>query len=99
MTTVHPPSAPSVTGAHPGELAHPERSAHPGDFDSLEVVSIEVIPDGVAESRTGERLRRLEQRRRLVREELMAVLVLVVALSVTVAVLAMQWLDSSGGMH
>ena len=42
----------------------------------------------------GQRLRRLEQRRRLVREELLAVLVLLLALGATVAVLATQWLGS-----
>lgn len=46
------------------------------------------------ELRTGERLRRLEQRRRLLREQLLAVLVLLIALAVTVAVLATQWLES-----
>ena len=44
--------------------------------------------------RSGDRLRRLEQRRRLVREEVMAVLFLLVALAATVAVLAMQWLET-----
>jgi hypothetical protein len=42
----------------------------------------------------GERIRRLERRRRLVREELMAIAVLLVFLAVTVAVLATQWLAS-----
>ncbi len=42
----------------------------------------------------GERKRRFERRRRLVREELLAVAVLLVFLAVTVAVLATQWLDS-----
>ncbi len=42
----------------------------------------------------GERVRRLERRRRLVREELLAVAVLLVVLAVTVAVLATQWLES-----
>ena len=68
MTTVHPPSAPPLLGAAPGEV--------------------------VPELQTGERLRRLEQRRRLLREQLLAVLVLLIALAVTVAVLAMQWLES-----
>ena len=44
--------------------------------------------------RTGERLRRLEQRRRLLREQFLAVLVLLIALAVTVAVLATQWLEN-----
>ena len=42
----------------------------------------------------GVRLRRLQKRRRLVREELLAVAVLVIALAVTLTVLALQWLDS-----
>lgn len=42
----------------------------------------------------GERLRRLEQRRRLLREELLAIAALVVALAITLAVLATQWLTS-----
>lgn len=42
----------------------------------------------------GERLRRLQRRRRLVREEMLAVAVLLAVLAATVAVLAMQWLGS-----
>jgi hypothetical protein len=42
----------------------------------------------------GERLRRLHRRRRLLREELIAVGFLLVALAATVAVLANQWLGS-----
>jgi hypothetical protein len=87
MTTVEPPTAPALTDA-----ASVEESP-------LQVLSVEVIPDAITEARSGERLRRLEQRRRLVREQLLAVLVLFVALAVTVAVLAMQWLDSTGGLH
>ncbi|HEX4863019.1 MAG TPA: hypothetical protein VFV02_03045 [Acidimicrobiales bacterium] len=68
MTTVHPPSAPPISGAVSGEVPR--------------------------ELRTGERLRRLEQRRRLLREQFLAVLVLFIALAVTVAVLATQWLES-----
>lgn len=56
----------------------------------LGAASGEVVP----ELHTGERLRRLEQRRRLLREQLLAVLVLLIALAVTVAVLATQWLES-----
>jgi hypothetical protein len=50
------------------------------------------IPTG--EVLIGDRLRRLERRRKLVREQVLAVLVLLVALAATVAVLAMQWLGS-----
>ncbi|HET9077313.1 MAG TPA: hypothetical protein VFN68_10290 [Acidimicrobiales bacterium] len=42
----------------------------------------------------GERLIRLARRRRLVREELLAVSVLLLFLVATVVVLATQWLDS-----
>jgi hypothetical protein len=42
----------------------------------------------------GERLRRLRQRRRLLREELLAVAVLVIALVATLVVLGLQWLGS-----
>ena len=53
------------------------------------------VPDPFLEmSGPGERLRRLERRRRLVREEILAVVVLLAILAVTVAVLATQWLAS-----
>jgi hypothetical protein len=42
----------------------------------------------------GERIQRLQRRRRLVREEILAIAVLVVLLAVTVLVLATQWLES-----
>ena len=42
----------------------------------------------------GERIRRLERRRRLMHEEFMAIAVLLVFLAATVAVLATQWLAS-----
>jgi hypothetical protein len=42
----------------------------------------------------GERVRRLQRRRRLMREEFMAVAVLLVFLAAAVAVLATQWLES-----
>ena len=51
-------------------------------------------PDNLVISGPGERIRRLERRRRLVREELMAIAVLLVFLAGTVAVLATQWLAS-----
>ncbi len=46
------------------------------------------------ESGPSERLQRLHRRRRLFREELLVVLFVLLALTVTVTVLAMQWLDS-----
>jgi hypothetical protein len=46
------------------------------------------------EGAPGERVRRLRRRRRLMREEFMAVAVLLVFLAATVAVLATQWLES-----
>ena len=42
----------------------------------------------------GERLRRRRQRRRLVREEMLAVAILVIALAVTLVVLGLQWVGS-----
>ena len=51
-------------------------------------------PDNLVIGGPGERIRRLQRRRRLVREELMAIGVLLVFLAVTVAVLATQWLAS-----
>ena len=50
------------------------------------------VPSSALSSPPGERMRRLQRRRRLVREELLAVAVLLVFLAVTVAVLATQWL-------
>jgi hypothetical protein len=49
---------------------------------------------GAAGGGPGERLRRLRQRRRLVREELLTVAVLLLALAATLVVLGLQWLDS-----
>jgi hypothetical protein len=42
----------------------------------------------------GERIRRLRERRRLVRQELLAVAILVIALAATLVVLGLQWLGS-----
>jgi len=53
-----------------------------------------VLGAAAADHTPGVRLRRLRQRRRLVREELLAVAVLVIALAVTLTVLGLQWLDS-----
>lgn len=50
---------------------------------------------GYPEAGPGERLRRLRQRRRLLREELLAVSILLIALAITVAVLATQWLGEN----
>jgi hypothetical protein len=47
----------------------------------------------------GERIRRLQRRRRLVKEELMAIAILLVFLAATVAVLATQWLASAPGVN
>lgn len=44
----------------------------------------------------GDRLRRLQQRRRLLREQILALMFLLVMLAITVGVLAMQWLGSGG---
>lgn len=55
----------------------------------------EVAAPGTEPSGPGERMRRLQRRRRLVREELLAVAVLLAFLAATVAVLATQWLASA----
>jgi hypothetical protein len=47
-----------------------------------------------AESGPGERLRRLQHRKRVLREELLVILILLAAMTATVTVLAMQWLNS-----
>lgn len=52
-----------------------------------------------AATEPGERLRRLARRRRLVREEMLAVAVLLLFLAATVAVLATQWLDSGASSN
>ena len=52
------------------------------------------VTAGADGSGPGERLRRLRQRRRLVREELLAVAILVIALVATLVVLGLQWLGS-----
>jgi hypothetical protein len=78
---------------------HPPDTATIAAADPVEAPpEIEIIDDP-PELRTGQRIRRLEQRRRLLREEVMAVLVLLIALAATVAVLATQWLENSGGLH
>jgi hypothetical protein len=53
-----------------------------------------VAPTDAAGGGPGERLRRLRRRRRLLREQWLAVAVLVVALAATLMVLGLQWLDS-----
>ena len=56
-------------------------------------------PDNPVVGGPGERIQRLQRRRRLVREELMAIAVLLVFLAVTVAVLATQWLASGASAN
>jgi hypothetical protein len=51
-------------------------------------------PADAAGGGPGERLRRLCRRQRLVREELLTIVVLLVALAATLVVLGLQWLDS-----
>jgi hypothetical protein len=50
--------------------------------------------DGADGGGPGERLRRRRQRRRLVREQLLAVAILVIALAATLVVLGLQWVGS-----
>jgi hypothetical protein len=57
-------------------------------------VSPKVSSARVESGGPGVRLRRLQRRRRLLREELLAVAVLVIALAATLTVLGLQWLDS-----
>ena len=100
MTTVSTPSAAAETVAVDGGPA----LALPDDLlvlpDPVPVLVAEPVlqrtPTQVREALPGDRLRRLQQRRRLVREEILAVLFLVVALAITVGVLAMQWLGAGG---
>ena len=100
MTTVSTPSAAAGSAAVDGGPA----LALPDDLlvlpDPAPVLVAEAVlqqsTTAVREALPGERLRRLQQRRRLVREELIAVLFLVVALAITVGVLAMQWLGAGG---
>ena len=105
MTTVHLPRTVPGTGAIPGE-AGPTGPVADVPFADVPVGDVIVLPGslrdralhdvltGDALVQPGDRLRRLQQRRRLVREEFLAVMFLVVALAVTVSVLALQWLDS-----
>lgn len=92
MTTVHTPHAAAPTGAVPGDPSD-DLLVLPGSLDDAPApdpgaVLREVLP--------GDRLRRLQVRRRLVREQLLAVIFLFVVLAITVGVLAMQWLGSGG---
>jgi hypothetical protein len=66
---------------------HPPSTAPPTEAVLVEVPTSEVLI-------VGDRLRRLEHRRKLIREQILAVLVLLVALAATVGVLALQWLGS-----
>jgi hypothetical protein len=50
--------------------------------------------DGATGGGPGERLRRRRERRRLVREQMLAVAILVIALAVTLVVLGLQWVGS-----
>lgn len=49
---------------------------------------------GRAATAPGERVRRFQRRRRLLREEMLAITFLVALLAATVVVLATQWLES-----
>lgn len=92
MTTVSTPGAAGGTVAVGGAPPLPVA-------EDLVVLAEPVARPEVADVRDalpGDRLRRLEQRRRLVREELLAVMFLVVALAIVVGVLALQWLGSGG---
>jgi len=100
MTTVSTPSAAAATAAVDGGPA----PALPDDLLVLPEAAPLLVPGPVLQQSTievlealpGDRLRRLQQRRRLVREEILAVLFLFLALAITVGVLAMQWLGAGG---
>jgi hypothetical protein len=93
MTTVRTPRAAAGTVA----VAGGDRDVQA--VDAL-VLLAEDVPDqqvvDVREAAPGDRLRRLQRRRRLLREEFLAVMFLVLVLAITVGVLAMQWLGSGG---
>lgn len=100
MTTVSTPSAAAGTAAVDDGpvLASPDDLLvlpDPAPFLVAEPV-LQQTTAQVREALPGDRLRRLQQRRRLVKEEFLAVLFLVVALAITVGVLAMQWLGAGG---
>ena len=83
MTTVHPPAVPALMDA--------AGTVDVAPVEALAEIDLREVPRALE---TGERIRRLEQRRRLLREQVAVALFLLVALAATVAVLAMQWLDS-----
>ena len=58
-----------------------------------------VRPEAIAlpSAGTGERQRRRYQRRRLGREQLLVVVLMFLALVITVAVLALQWMTTNSG--
>lgn len=58
------------------------------------VADVVDVTDG--EAPPGDRLLRLQKRRRLVREEILALVFLLLMLAITVGVLAMQWLGGGG---
>ena len=100
MTTVSTPSAAAATVAVDGGptlalpddlLVLPEPVAQPVLDPALRPGAVDV-----REALPGDRLRRLQQRRRLAKEEILAVLFLVVALAITVGILALQWLGAGG---
>ena len=97
MTTVRTPRAAARTAAVAG--AGRGLAAADDLADKLTVLTgslrqTEVVD--VSETPPGDRLLRLQRRRRLAREQVLAVLFLFVALAITVGVLAMQWLGSGG---
>ena len=94
MTTVHTPPAETGTVA----LGNPVIPDLPeaGDIAVLAGAIREPEVIDVRDALPGDRLRRLKQRQRLVREEILAVTFLLVMLAITVGVLAMQWLSSGG---
>ena len=95
MTTVRTPRAAArtaaVAGAGRGLAAGGEfpdtLMVLPGSLRQTDVVDVRETPPG-------DRLRRLQRRRRLVREQILVVMFLLAVLAITVGVLAMQWLGN-----
>lgn len=99
MTTVRTPRAAAGTVALDGVTAPALPVSTVPVPDDLAVIPDAVAEPDVVDGREalpGDRLKRLQQRQRLLREEFLAVTFLFVMLAITVGVLAMQWLGSGG---
>lgn len=95
MTTVHTPDAAARTGADAGEPSE-YLLVLPGVLRDGPAPTPETELPEPHQVLPGDRLRRLQVRRRLLREQMLAVMFLFLVLAITVGVLAMQWLGSGG---